>query len=161
LYSQNDKNAFQGFKMGLFDVFRKAPGSEAEPAAQPAEVAGELSGLNLRQALDAHSAWKERLTKVIEGSSDEKPDIAIVVQDNQCFLGKWLYAEGKRLHGHLPEYESLREAHAEFHVCAGHVLEQHQLGNETFAKVILKSKFRTASNKNQMLLTSLFVAAKL
>jgi Chemoreceptor zinc-binding domain len=146
--------------MGLFDVFRKASSDENAQAALPAMVEGELAGLGLKQALNAHSAWKERLSKIIEGTSDEKPDMAVVIQDNQCFLGKWIYSEGKSLYGHLPEYESLRTAHAEFHVCAGQVLEQHQLGNETFAGVILKTKFRTASNKNQMFLTSLFVAAK-
>jgi Chemoreceptor zinc-binding domain len=147
-------------KMGLFDVFGKASSDENAQIALPASVEGELAGLSLKQALDAHTAWKERLSKIIEGTSDEKPELAVVVQDNQCFLGKWIYSEGKRLYGHLPEYESVRSAHADFHVCAGHVLEQHQLGHETFAEVILKTKFRTASNKNQMFLTSLFVAAK-
>lgn len=146
--------------MGLFDAFRKAPSSESNQTELPASAEGELAGLSLKQALDAHSAWKERLIKIIEGTSDEKPDIAVVIQDNQCFLGKWLYSEGKSLYSHLPEYESLRAAHAEFHVCAGHVLEQHHLGNDVFADMILKTKFRTASNKNQMLLTRLFVVAK-
>lgn len=146
--------------MGLFDVFRKASSDENAQNTLPASAEGELAGLSLKQALDAHSAWKERLSKLIEGVNDEKPDITVVIQDNQCILGKWIYSEGKRLYGHLPEYESLRVAHADFHVCAGHVLEQHQLGNQVFAEVILKTKFRTASNKNQMFLTSLFVAAK-
>ena len=146
--------------MGLFDAFRKATGSENNLTELPVMAEGELPGLGLKQALDAHSAWKDRLSKIIEGTSDEQPDITVVVQDNQCFLGKWLHDEGKRLYSHLPEYDSLLAAHAEFHVCAGHVLEQHQLGNQVFAEVILKSKFRTASNKNQMLLTNLFRVVK-
>lgn len=147
--------------MGLFDVFRKESGAEDEQLASPAKVEGELSGLNLKQALETHSALKELLSKIIEGASDEKLDIEIIAQDNQCFLGKWLHGEGARLYGHMPDYEALREAHAEFHICAGHVIKQHTLGNKDFARVILKSKFRTTSNKNQMLLTNLFVVAKM
>jgi Chemoreceptor zinc-binding domain len=146
--------------MGLFDVFHKDSSAENTQNAQPASAEGELAGLSLKEALDAHSAWKERLSKVIEGNSDEKLDFEVVIQDNQCVLGKWIYGEGKRLYEHLPDYEPLRLAHAEFHECAGQALEQYQLGNQVFAERILKSKFRTASNKNQMLLTSLFVAAK-
>jgi Chemoreceptor zinc-binding domain len=121
----------------------------------------ELSGLNLKQVLDAHTAWKTRLIKIIEGTSYETPNIAVVSQDNQCFLGKWLYSEGKALYGHLPEYESVRKVHAEFHLYAGEVLEQHRLGYDEVADVLLKTKVRSASNKNQMLLTRLFIAARL
>jgi hypothetical protein len=130
------------------------------PTVQPLVANAELSGLNLAQVLEAHTAWKTRLIKIIDGSSDETPNIAVVSQDNQCFLGKWLYSEGKALYGHLPEYEAARIVHAEFHVCAGEVLEQHRLGYDDKAEVLLKTKFRSASNKNQMLLTRLFVAAK-
>jgi hypothetical protein len=130
------------------------------PTVQPEVTIEELSGLNLKQVLDAHTAWKERLIKILNGTCEETPDIAVVSQDDKCLLGKWLYSEGNALYGHLPEYESARKVHAEFHVCAGEVLEQHRLGYDEVADVLLKTKFRSASNKNQMLLTRLFVAAK-
>ncbi len=146
--------------MDWFGLFDKEVQEEFVPTVQNDVVNAELSGLNLAQVLAAHTAWKTRLTKIIYGSSDETPNIAVVSQDNQCFLGKWLHSEGKALYGHLPEYQSARQAHAEFHVCAGEVLEQHRLGYDDQAAVLLKTKFRSVSNKNQVLLTRLFVVAK-
>ena len=119
-----------------------------------------LSGLNLKQVLDAHHLWKDRLQKVLNDTSDEDLDVDIVSQDCHCVLGKWIYSEGKNLYSHLPEYELAREAHAEFHVSAGEVLTQHKIGNEEKAQELLKTKFRSASNINQMELTRLFTAAK-
>jgi Chemoreceptor zinc-binding domain len=148
--------------MGMLNWFGSVDGSnkEAEVQVASAPVEGMLSGLNMAQVLEAHRAWKARLQKVLDGTSEENFDIAVASEDFHCFLGKWIYSEGKSLYSHLPEYESLRQAHAEFHVCAGQVLQQHELGNQTFAEVILKTKFRTASNKNQMEITNLFRAAK-
>lgn len=132
-----------------------------EKIVTPIEVVDEdLHGLNLRQVLEAHQAWKGRLQKVLDGSSDEVFDVETVSQDCNCFLGKWIYSEGKKLYSHMPEYESVRHAHASFHECAGEVLTQHEMGNVVEAESLLKTKFRSASNKNQLELTRLFSAAK-
>ena len=53
-------------------------------------VEGELVGLNLKQALGAHQAWKGRLQKVLDGECNENLDIATVSQDTHC---KWNYSE--------------------------------------------------------------------
>lgn len=120
-----------------------------------------LSGLNLRQVLDAHTAWKFRLQQVLDGNSTEEMEVAVISQDNQCVLGKWLYGEGKKLYSHLPEYASIRIAHADFHLCAGQVLMAHQDGDVVKASQILHLQFRTASNKNQFELIRLFNAARI
>ena len=90
----------------------------------------------------------------------EPLDIGTLSQDDVCAIGKWLYGEGKTLYGHLPEYETARQVHAELHLCAGEVLAQHQMGNQDQALAILKTKYRTTSSKNQMEFTRLFKAAK-
>jgi hypothetical protein len=132
-----------------------------ESPAVSSESADELlSGLNLQQVLSAHTAWKARLQQVLDGTSKEKFEIEEVSQDCNCFLGKWIYSEGKKQFGSLPEFEAVRSAHADFHVSAGEVLLHHQIGNVEQAELLLKTKFRTASNKNQMELTRLFMVAK-
>jgi Chemoreceptor zinc-binding domain len=85
--------------------------------------------------------------------------VAVISQDNLCTIGKWLYGEGKQLYAHLPEYEAMRQVHAELHTCAGQVLTEYQVGNADYADVLFKTKFRTVSNKNKMELTQLFRAA--
>jgi Chemoreceptor zinc-binding domain len=140
--------------LGGKDVSDKSAESKTVPVEES------LSGLNLQQVLGAHTAWKARLQHVLDGTSDEAFEIEVVSQDCNCFLGKWIYSEGKKQFGHLPEFEAVRSAHADFHVSAGDVLLQHQMGNVEHAAELLKTKFRTASNKNQMELTRLFMVAK-
>lgn len=146
--------------MALFDWFGSKGAGDNSTESKAVAVEESLSGLNLKQVLEAHQAWKGRLQKVLDNTSDERFDLTAVSQDNHCFLGKWIYSEGKNLYGHLPEYETVRKAHVEFHVCAGEVLTQHKIGNEEKAQELLKTKFRSASNLNQMELTKLFGAAK-
>jgi hypothetical protein len=146
--------------MALLDWFNRALKGDYDTKLEFAPNEEKFSGLNLRQVLDAHTAWKSRLQQVLDGNSTEDMDVATVSQDDQCVLGKWIYGEGKHLYGHLPEYESLRVAHADFHLCSGEVLIAHQSGDFLKASQILHTQFRTTSNKNQLELVRLFHAAK-
>jgi len=146
--------------VGIFEIFGKGSAGNDEVKLKIAQDGeGMLSGLSLRQVMDAHSAWKGKLQKVLEGISDENFDIVKVSEDCHCFLGKWIYGEGK-VYSRMPEYESLRRAHANFHLCAGEVLTQHILGNSEESERLLKTKFRSTSNRNQLELVRLFTAAK-
>jgi hypothetical protein len=147
-------------KMGRFGLLDKEIPEEEKSLNQTELAEGELSGLDLKRVLDVHNAWNTRLKKVIDKTSDEVFDVAIVSQDTNCFLGRWLYGEAKQLYGHLPEYESLLKTHAEFHVCAADVLIEHQKGSDVIAEMLLKNDFRTASNKIRMELVRLFGVAK-
>jgi hypothetical protein len=150
--------------MGFFDRFNrfssKSVASQLPGKTLQEESQGTLAGLNLKQVMEAHNAWKSKLQQVLDGKSTEKLDIAMVSADCNCFLGKWIYGEGKTLYGHLREYEDVRQAHAEFHLHAGEVLTQHLLGNQEESERILNTKFRSASNRNQLQLVRLFTAAK-
>jgi hypothetical protein len=125
--------------------------AEAKPEAAPT--------LDLKQALEIHHVLNEKLQNTLEGNNDAGLEVAVISQDNVCTIGKWLYGEGKTLYAHLPEYEAMRQVHAELHTCAGEVLTEHQIGNKDYADVLFKTKFRTASNKNKMEFTRLFRAA--
>lgn len=152
--------------MSLFDWLQKRLASDDHVELKPTHVEKVnpddkiLFGLNLTQVLDAHSAWRIRLEAVLKGTSTEELDVSIVAQDSYCVLGKWLYGPGKKSFSHLPEWEVARRAHAEFHLCAAEVLTEYQDDNLEAAQKLLKQKFRTASNKNQLELVRLFTAAK-
>ncbi len=119
-----------------------------------------LSGLNLKEVLDAHEAWKDKLEKELSGVSDEPIDADIIASDCQCILGKWLHGKGKKDYSKLPEYKPALNAHANFHKAAAEVVIQHQANNTKQAKQLLRTSFRTASNDNQLELVRLFTAAK-
>ena len=121
---------------------------------------GTLSGLNLKEVLDAHEAWKDKLDKELSGTSNEHIDPEVIASDCHCVLGKWLHGKGKKDYSKLPEYKPALNAHADFHKAAAEVVIQHQANNTQKAQLLLKTSFRTASNDNQLELVRLFTAAK-
>jgi hypothetical protein len=147
--------------MGILEIFSKNLASDAEVSSDAnKDLTGKLSGLDLKHEMDAHGAWKSKLHKLLESDDCEDLDVVISSGDCYCTLGKWLYGKGKAIYGRIPEYEALRIAHANLHTSAGEVLTQHILGNREEAERLLKTKFKSASNRNQLALVRLFAAAK-
>ena len=99
----------------------------------------------LNKAITAHSAWKGRLRTAIDGGA--VPDPATVRVDNVCDLGKWIHGEGKA-HQSLPEFQALKEQHAQFHQAAGHVIGLVKKGDKAGAEnELMRGQFNTASGK--------------
>ena len=119
-----------------------------------------LSGLNLKEVLDAHDAWKKKLQDELTGDGTESLDVPHVASDRNCVLGKWLHGTGKKKYAKMPEYHNAVKAHANFHICAAEVVIEHQSGNTEKARELLETKFRAASNDNQLELVRLFSASK-
>ena len=119
-----------------------------------------LSGLNLKNVIDAHLEWKVKLQSTLDGTSTDKYEVQTVSQDNLCILGKWLYGPGKQLYAQMPEYEALRQIHADFHVCAGDILLDHNNGNAAAATQKLGREFKDLSNQIQLELVRLFTSIK-
>ena len=146
--------------MSLKDwLVKKLSGDDSAKLELSAEEE-QLSGLNLQEVLGAHMAWKQKLSSTLNGTSTERYEVSTISQDTLCVLGKWLYGPGKKLYSQLPEYEALRKIHAEFHICAGEVLVEHEKGNQDAASKILNGKFRDASNNIQLDLVRLFSSVK-
>ncbi|NOU23141.1 MAG: CZB domain-containing protein [Methyloglobulus sp.] len=93
----------------------------------------EAAGLNFKTAIEAHQKWKARLKDVIEGNSSETLDVSMICRDDQCLLGKWIHGDGGKQFGVLNEFIELQKNHANFHKCAGHVLELAQAGKKSEA----------------------------
>ena len=126
-------------------------GEELEPIPQEES----LDGMNLKEVLDAHEAWKARLLEDLSGKADKPLDPATISSDRQCTLGKWLHGPGRK-YAKLPEYRKALQAHADFHVCAAEVVIENRSGNPQRAHELLKTRFRQASNANQLELVRLF-----
>lgn len=116
-------------------------------------------GLDLKQELEEHYAWREHLQDMLDGKWTGGLDIATLEQHEHCGLGQWIHGEGKKHYGHLPEYEAVCKAHEEFHACAAAVLTHYLNGNATEAAKLLNTKFRTVSNQSQLQLIHLFTLA--
>lgn len=147
--------------MGLLDWLQKRLAGDDKAELILSKEEESLSGLSLKEVLDAHMAWRHKLKEVLDGHfASETYDVATVAEDNLCTLGKWLYGPGKQLYGHLPEYAVLRKVHADFHLCAGEVLIEHRNNNTEAAEKILHHKFRELSDRVQLELIRLFSAAQ-
>ena len=92
--------------------------------------------MNFDEAIAAHTMWKIRLRKVVDGHG-EKLDVATVSKDNQCDLGKWIHGEGTSYKS-LEAYDKLKTAHAKFHKCAAQVITEVNGGRKASADALLQ-----------------------
>jgi methyl-accepting chemotaxis protein len=95
---------------------------------------------NLDDAIAAHIKWKHRLNQYIDGTSTEILDTAVVSKDNQCALGKWIYGDGEK-HKNSMYYGDLVTKHANFHLCAGAVVNKVKEHDKVGAEALLKGEF--------------------
>jgi hypothetical protein len=127
--------------MRIFDWLRgksNNPAAESEPVELVFDAGKEeFAGLNFKTAIDAHMKWKLRLTAVIDGTSTEQLDPAVIGRDDQCVLGKWIYSEGGRQYEDSMLFAKLRADHATFHQCAADVLREAQSGDKEVARQML------------------------
>ncbi len=145
--------------MSLFGWMRKAVvgGPESELKFAPEEKT--MSTLNLHEALDAHATWKSRVERKLSNPQFVF-GVESVAADDQCKLGKWVHGAAKKMYGHLPEYQDVRKAHADFHASAAGVLTQYEAGNIDQAYDLLRGEFQHASDVSQLALVKLFAAVK-
>lgn len=94
--------------------------------------------MNFDEAITAHSQWKMRLQAVINGTSRELLDPAVVGLDNKCPLGQWIHGEAKQFSA-LPEYSKLVEEHAHLHRCTADVLRMVISGHQDKARAALET----------------------
>jgi len=92
--------------------------------------------MNFDEAITAHSQWKIRLQAVINGTSKETLDPAVVALDNKCVLGQWIYGEAKQFSA-LAEYGQLVKEHAHLHLSAADTLRLAQTGQLDKARLAL------------------------
>ncbi|MBN8717014.1 MAG: CZB domain-containing protein [Stenotrophomonas sp.] len=154
--------------MGLLDWFKRnaskdvsatksAPSAPLE-ALTFGEGEGHLGSLDMKTALDAHAAWKQRLQDVMDGKQ-EPPEVHKVARDDLCALGQWLHGEGRAKFAGSDEYGALLQTHAEFHLCVGDALSAHLDGRRDEAEAGLK-KMRAMSDRVQLALVRLFMRAR-
>ena len=94
--------------------------------------------MDFMEAIEAHMAWKMRLSAYIDGKSEEALDAQVVGSDEKCALGRWIYGPGKEAYGNNPLFQQLVEQHALFHQCASAVIDQVDAGDSGKARYVLE-----------------------
>jgi methyl-accepting chemotaxis protein len=103
-----------------------------------------MADMDWMKIVNAHVMWKKRLCTYVEGSSEESLDPAVVGADNQCALGKWIYGEGQQFKD-LPDFETVRLQHAEFHQKAGEIVRLVNSADKAAAAEILHGSYSKTS----------------
>ena len=80
-----------------------------------------------------------RLRAVVEHSSQESLDPAMVGMDNRCVLGQWIHGEAVQFN-QMKEYTELVHEHSNFHKCAADVLRMALAGQTEKAKAQLDAE---------------------
>jgi hypothetical protein len=96
-------------------------------------------------AIGTHSKWKRKLrSSLATNNGGLDPDE--FKADDKCELGQWIYSEGAR-HSALPEYTTLRYAHARFHTVVAELVAKANLGKTVDAEMepCSNSEFSMAS----------------
>jgi hypothetical protein len=119
----------------------------------------EFHGLNMKDALEAHTAWTRRLEGKISGENQEQLNVAVVASDCECKLGKWIHGTAKQQFGATPDFEELRRVHADFHLKAGEILNNVLNGDQAKAASNLK-EIRYQSGSVQLSLVRLYSHAQ-
>ncbi|MCA0189048.1 MAG: CZB domain-containing protein [Proteobacteria bacterium] len=109
--------------------------------AQPAAS----GNLDFDGVIQAHMGWKFKLRNYLAGQG-EALDPAVVSRDDKCVLGCWIHGEGKRYAGE-PGFQTLRDKHADFHRCAGAVIQAKLSGDAAGAERLLLNDFAVLSDE--------------
>lgn len=119
----------------------------------------QLTSRELQQidaAILAHSKWITQLkVAILDGSSKFDPDI--VMSDNHCDFGKWLYEDFPKPTENGEIFEQIRNIHATFHQNAASILRLAAKGDRQTAldMLMINSEFIGLSSNLIQLLKAL------
>jgi hypothetical protein len=83
--------------------------------------------MNPKEAAHAHMTWVADLWDRIQ--NDDPIDPAETGGDDRCEMGRWLKEQAPACAG-LPEFETLRRLHGEYHACAMRAVVQARAGRK-------------------------------
>jgi hypothetical protein len=137
-----------------------ANGESEKPAAKASADAAPKQArrgrIDIKEAIDAHVRWRQRLEDYISGSGSLGAGDA--ADDDRCDLGQWLHGEGQNRYGHLALFEDLKTAHTQLHERVGTILGRLRAGQRDEALADLRSvEYSRATARVKNLLAKLYV----
>lgn len=97
------------------------------------------AGLRLREAKQAHLAWKRKIKRYLRSAQPIAPNAS---DYRSCALGKWFYGEGKAQYGELPAMRALEEPHRNMHQLIDAIVEANEAGHTARAQAVAKELFQ-------------------
>lgn len=97
---------------------------------------------------NSHINWKSKILQELK-SKTRTLDPKTLSESGACSLGKWLVSYEKMFTGNQ-NFDHLKEAHAQFHKCAGEIVEKIHQGESNKIEnllVMTDSKYNHYSNE--------------
>lgn len=83
--------------------------------------------MDFQGAINAHVAWKMKLSKYLR-SADGSLDPILIERDDGCELGRWMKGEGAVKCGNKAPFVTLLTEHARFHKAAAEIVRKANAG---------------------------------
>jgi methyl-accepting chemotaxis protein len=92
-----------------------------------------MSSIDFQVFRIKHIAWKTMLKAFLEGRGSLAEEKAVSHKD--CDLGKWLYAEGLKQYGKIPEMRKLETVHEDLHAMVRRIISLKRSGDPSAAEL--------------------------
>lgn len=85
--------------------------------------------MNIEEAISSHKQWKLMVESLFREERTFQVAPSILIKDNLCKLGQWIYSDESSEFSDSHFFEVLRIAHREFHKLAGTILRLYEEGD--------------------------------
>ncbi|MBF0322052.1 MAG: CZB domain-containing protein, partial [Magnetococcales bacterium] len=113
-------------------VAKKPVAALPAPRTQQAQKSVETKNTDFGFAIIKHRAWKQKMRDFLDGK--EKLTLGQMVSHKECDLGKWIYSEGMKKYGHIPEMIEMEQVHAELHKVIKEIVRLKEAGEPMAAE---------------------------
>lgn len=86
-----------------------------------------MSGADFTDIRLKHVTWRVKLDDFLEGKPEMTEEEA--TSHKACDVGKWLYSEGMKKYGAMPEMQELEKIHVELHAAVKNIMALKRAGN--------------------------------
>lgn len=100
------------------------------------KVYRQAAHLDFSLARNKHAAWKTRLRGFLDGKEVLTEQHA--VSHRECDLGKWLYKDGMRAYGKMPDMQEMEQVHERMHGYIGDLIRNCEQGNKKRAEELFR-----------------------
>ena len=97
----------------------------------------------------AHALWKKKLSDMLHGKSDLKPEE--ISDHHACDFGKWYFSEGLEKFGHLNSFQSIDPVHEKVHTTAKEISRLFHAGKKASAEKLFEEFFSITENLYELL----------
>ncbi len=78
--------------------------------------------MNIEDAIKSHKQWKLMVESLFRGEREFEVNPSILMKDNLCKLGQWIYSKESKKYSNDVQFEQLQNDHKKFHLLAGTIL---------------------------------------